>query len=83
MNHHYQKFTWTRLHLDLLVRETALLDALGRAKLVAAVDDEFSIQPALPVDGEILAPEQESEEQFHAILSRLGRIKTDTPGGYE
>ena len=49
------------------------LDVEALRDVVSAVDEEFSIQPALPIEGEILPPEQESEEQFQAILSRLGR----------
>ena len=49
------------------------LDVEALRDVVAAVDEEFSEQPALPLNGEILPPEQESEEQFKAILSRLGR----------
>lgn len=49
------------------------LDVEALREVVTAVDEEFAIQPTLPQSGEILPPEQDSEEQFQAILSRLGR----------
>jgi integrase len=49
------------------------LDVEALRDVVAAVDDEFSLQPALPQNGEILPPEDASEAEFQAILSRLGR----------